>query len=203
MPSTISTASALAELIADGRNFRVPRVGDLAFYAFGTGPFSQPHIGLVSGVADYARTRSFTAIEGQVSSGMPRGNQDANGVFERTRFESDVLLFARPEYTEITAKDTDDVIQANRPESWVRTGMFLYGKLDTAKSNPTERVQLALAATVGLHEAERSRYDAPTRAAYARWQRRCGLTGADASGMPDKDTLQRLGTETNLFYVRD
>ncbi|MFG2461350.1 hypothetical protein ACGFWE_30400 [Streptomyces sp. NPDC048523] len=40
-----------------------------------------------------------------------------------------------------------------------------------------------------------------TVAAYAKWQRHLGYSGADANGIPGKVSLARLGEKTGLFTV--
>ncbi|MGC0339993.1 hypothetical protein [Streptomyces sp. SLBN-8D4] len=40
-----------------------------------------------------------------------------------------------------------------------------------------------------------------TIAAYAKWQKHLGYTGADANGIPGKVSLSRLGERTGLFTV--
>jgi hypothetical protein len=40
-----------------------------------------------------------------------------------------------------------------------------------------------------------------TIAAYSRWQKSLGYTGADANGIPGKTSLTKLGAKTGLFIV--
>lgn len=191
VPSLTSTASALAYFIANRRIFRVPRPGDIVFYAFSAegNSFGQPHCGLITTVRPDG---SFLAIEGQTSPGpaSPRANPTPNGVFERERYRTDVLAFARPRFrdTEKGDKNMTDV------KTWVRTGHFAYRK----SHKSVVLVQTAL----GVQGARRGYFDGRTKSAYAEYQRRQGLVGRAASGQPDMETLTKLGTSTGLFTVR-
>ena len=192
LPALSSTASALAYFIAKRRIFRVPRPGDIVFYAFSTedgNGFGQPHCGLITTVRPDG---SFLAIEGQTSPGpaSPRANPTPNGVFERERFRTDVLAFARPRFrdTEKGGRNMKDV------KTWVRTGHFAYRK----SHKSVALVQTAL----GVQHARRGVFDGPTKSAYAEYQRQQGLVGRAASGQPDTETLTKLGTSTGLFTVR-
>jgi hypothetical protein len=44
-------------------------------------------------------------------------------------------------------------------------------------------------------------FDGQTKSAYARWQRITGRVGADASGIPDRASLQLLGERTRKFQL--
>lgn len=180
-PPLTATSSALAEFVRTNRLYRTPRTGDVVFFVFPTeGSFGQPHVGLVTEVA----AGNFRCVEGQTASGNPRGNQDASGVFERTRYLTDVLGFGRPGYGKRTRK-------AAPPTETVRTLAVQPGKTN----QQVEAVQRRLGNAVQLQEAKRGTFDSATRSAYARWQRVCGKAGPDADGTPDSDTLIRLGFE--------
>ncbi len=59
-------------------------------------------------------------------------------------------------------------------------------------NNDTEQVQRALAVKLGVKLRINGVVDDATVKAYAQWQRKCGFSGADASGVPGKVTLERL-----------
>jgi len=44
-------------------------------------------------------------------------------------------------------------------------------------------------------------FDRSTQHAYARWQRMTGRVGADASGIPDRASLQLLGERTKKYKL--
>lgn len=191
LTSLVSTASALGAFIRGKDIVQTPRVGDIVFYTFSTdGPFSQPHIGLVTDASSYREASTFTAIEGQTSTGLPKGPQDADGVYERARYGTDVLAFARPKYkVRAEAKPSETVPK-------FRVSQFQPGKITKA----TEILQLALVETVGARDMVRGLYNAQTMSAVAAFQREAGhLTG---NGQMDDATLHRLAARTGYRYFR-
>ena len=194
MPACVQTGSGLAEFVADGRIRFLPAPGDIVFFSFpATGMWGQPHAGIVT-AAD-VQTDYFSAIEAQVSSGLPRASADRIGIFERTRWLHEVIAFARPDFKVRPGREpimqTDSVfVRLNR----VRPG---------SKSRDVQTVQLALTSVAGLRSHEVGIFDRATQDAYARWQRRIGRVGSDAIGTPDQGSLERLGRETGLFKVRE
>jgi hypothetical protein len=83
------------------------------------------------------------------------------------------------------------------------TGMpeIIVGNIRPGKRNrDIELVQRALVQKVGLgHGYKLGSYDGRTQRAYAHYQRVIGFVGDDANGIPDIDSLQRLGRETGTF----
>lgn len=62
------------------------------------------------------------------------------------------------------------------------------------KKNESVRiVQQALHKEVGLAKQANPIFNAATKTAYSRWQKKLGFTGADADGIPGKVSLQKLG----------
>ena len=105
VPTFTYTPSALAYFVEKNRLYGKPRRGDIVFYAFPTEDgLTQPHVGIVTDTSMWKVNRSFKAIEGQTDSGLPRGSRDKDGVYERIRYITDVLVFARPG---IKAQTTD------------------------------------------------------------------------------------------------
>ena len=197
IPACVYTPSGLAEFIYSRRWRETPQVGDVVFYSFPTaGAFGMPHVGIVSGlVGDFMQTGYFLAIEGQVSSGLPRDDADRLGVFERRRWKHEVLGFARPDFRE------------PRPGKGpkMQTGSLLvrFNRVRPGRgSSDIETVQLALTQVAGLKNHEPRVLDRPTRDAFARWQRMIGRVGSDASGVPDPSSLERLGRDTGLFELK-
>lgn len=194
-PSLISTVSALAEYHRLRRIFPSPRPGDIVFYAFSTdGDFSHPHVGLVTETRDWKTARTFKAVEGQTASGLKRGPQDEDGVYERTRREVDVLAFVRPRY----GKKRKKAPKSNGKVITARIDMLQPGKLN----GHVLRLQQALHATVGASGMKRGLFDEATASAVRRYQLRIGYTASEATGVPTVPTLQRLALETQYAYLR-
>lgn len=98
----VSTVAALGFYAARNRLYRKARPGDVVFFNFASNPqeaFEQPHVGIVTEVR---KDGSFRTVEGETAPGNPQGSQLADGVFERTRYRSDVLAFVRPEPRTVT-----------------------------------------------------------------------------------------------------
>ncbi len=192
-PNLVSTTAALGEFTRSNRIFRVPKAGDLVFYNFSTDhAFAQLHIGLVTDVSKWKKTGAFRVVEGQTASGLPKGPQESDGVYERTRYGTDVLAFARPKYGKTLTVSVPD------------TGPFV----QPANVQPGKRgksvvlLQSALNDAVGAVGMLRGTFDAPTVSAVARFQRYIGYTGERANGQPDETTLRRLALETKYKYFR-
>ena len=62
-------------------------------------------------------------------------------------------------------------------------------------------VQAALQKEVGLAKQVSPVFNAATKAAYAKWQKKLGYTGADADGLPGRASLIKLGKK-NGFTVK-
>jgi hypothetical protein len=197
-----SLASSSAAMKAYGKKlYRTPRIGDLVFFAFSQdSEFGEPHIGIVSENRDFKKLKSFRVIEGQTATGLPRGNQDTNGVYERTRYLTDVVGFGRinigsSKKTQVPAdQSAAEVLQVLKPSN------IQYGK----RSSSTEMLQVALAQVTDGSEFERGVFEDRTRSAFAAYQRYIGRVGRDAHGLPanDHQAVQRLGFETGVFQVK-
>ena len=186
LPNLNNTASALAEFTRLNRNFRVPQVGDLVFYGFNTdGPFTQPHIGIVTDVSKWKTDGMFKAIEGQTASGMPKGPQESDGVYERRRYATDVLTFVRPKYGVTTKQGAMSEFVVHPSDVHRKSG-----KAITA-------VQLALADAVGAQGMAKGVADGHWVSAVQAYQRRIG---AQPTGIVDEVFLARLSLDTNYRY---
>lgn len=194
LPACVYSPSGLAEFAKQRRVHMRPRPGDIAFYTFSTGDdFGMPHVGIVTGVTDWEKLNRFTAIEAQVNSGLAKGSTTHDGVFERTRYGYEVIGFGRPDFRVRPAREI--------PEADGRADVKLSQLRPGKRYSSIERVQLALGVKCGLSNAARGYWDGPTASAYARWQRMIGYVGKDVTGLPDSDSLERLGRETGYFRV--
>lgn len=195
LPACVYSTSGLAEFIKLRRWRAKPQPGDIAFFTFSTGDdFGSPHVGIVSDVTDWQRLGRVRVIEGNVNSGLPKGSPVNDGVFERTRYSFEILGFGRPDFSGQPAIDKD---KSTDGQPLIRLSNLQPGK----RHKDVERVQLALAKTCSLRNAKQGALDGQTMAAYARWQRSIGLVGSKANGIPDIDSLTRLGRETGYFRV--
>jgi len=190
VPTFAYTPSALAYFVEHNRLFRKPKRGDIVFYAFPTeDSLSQPHVGLITDTANWKLNRSFKAVEAQTDSGLPRGSRDKDGVYERIRYITDVLAFARPAHK---ARSTD--MKLNFTYTPDRASEYIAkvnSSLTNQPFNEVADIQMRLASTVGLRNARRGVFDAHTRSAYAKWQRFLGY-GPKATGQPDAPSLDQL-----------
>lgn len=220
LPSCVYTAAGLAELAKNGLVRSRPRPGDLVFFAFpsenAASAFSMPHVGIVIDVREFKSTGRFLTIEGNVRPPNAKYGQDTDGVHQRVRHQGDVLAFVRVTknggllpgklLTKLIAKlsstarlDATALEEAAREQKTVVTAALKPG----LRNRSIEVVQLALGVTVNLKSATPGTWDAATANAFARYQRRIGYVGTDASGNVDRPSLQRLATETGLFQVTD
>lgn len=186
-------ADGLAGFLRERRGQRRPAVGDVVFYAFSVdGIQGGPHLGIVTDASRWETDGSFRAVEAQVSSGLPRGSSQL-GVFERTRFATDVLAFGRPAFRAPLAARKDG--QRTEQLPLVTVAHLTTGR----RSRATEAVQLALAACVGARSMSPGTWCPRTVSAMAEYQRRTGRLGQDASGQPDAATLERLARDGGTF----
>jgi hypothetical protein len=194
IPSCVYTPAAAANFLRTGRLYVNPKPGDVVFFNFSTGAhFEMPHVGIVTDVTGVTFNGSFKTIEANVDTGLLKGPQDRNGIFERTRYLTDVLGFGRPDFSRNRLKD---------PEGEIRQPPVNLSRVLSLKPcRDVELIQLALAQEVGLRNAKRGTYDAQTRSAFANFQRKIGYVGDDATGLPDQNSLLALSAKTKLFSV--
>jgi hypothetical protein len=190
VPTFAYTPSALAYFVEHNRLFRKPKKGDIVFYAFPTeDSLAQPHVGIVTDTSMWKVNRSFKAIEAQTDSGLPRGSRDKDGVYERIRYITDVLAFARP-----GIKIAKSLRALNFTYTSDRASEYI-AKVNSSLTNQpfTEvaEIQMQLSIKVGLRDARRGVFDNHTRSAYAKWQRHIGY-GPKATGQPDSPSLDQL-----------
>lgn len=200
VPSLISTVAALAAFHRDSRVFREPKVGDIVFFAFSSesvDPFEQPHVGIVTNTDKWKVATSFDTIEGESESGAPRGPSGADGVYERTRFLTDVVAFARPVYRHVS--DTTVPRPLTDEESTVPVL-----RVPHVQPNRTSKgvvlLQNALWRVTGAGDFTKGKFDIHTQSAVAAFQREHGIV--KATGLVDDVTLKLLAEETHEEYFR-
>lgn len=198
-PAHLHTASALAFYIRNGMLRTKPLPGDLVFFAYsgegGKPAFDAPHIGVVTDVARWKSHGSIRIIEGQVSNGLPKSPQDGNGVYERTRYATDVLCFVRTRKTKrLPAADaqpsTLHIVKAAHLNRCTSAAQAASAKPEHRKSVELVQVALAEHPAVQLRNAERGVFNGQTRSALAAFQRYHGM--ANATGALDLQTLEAL-----------
>jgi hypothetical protein len=195
MPACVYSPSGLAEFINSRRWHAKPQPGDIVFFTWSTGEtFGMPHLGIVTDVRDWQRLGKFTTIEAQVNSGLAKAQESNDGIYQRVRWRDDVLGFGRPDFKKRPGRELIKV--DGQPEI-----KLIHVRPGIKPNRSIERVQLALASKVGLRNHLTGALDKRTIASYARWQRSIGFVGSDANGIPDIDSLRRLGKETGYFTV--
>ena len=204
LPSHVNTATALAFYIKNGWLHRNPKPGDIVFYNFPTASqtvsFDPGHIGVVTDTSKWKTASTFRAVEAQVASGLPKAASDTNGVYERTRFETDVAAFVRIPNRLLGVSTQDPGVPAATSHIEVRTAYLdrcVPGKAQTAKPEfrkAVEAVQVALSNHPGvqLRNVDRGVYDRQTRSAIAAFQRLQGYSPEECTGTANIRTLEDL-----------
>lgn len=204
LPSHVNTATALAFYIKNGYLHSKPQVGDLVFYNFPTASqtvsFDPGHIGVVTDVSKWKTASTFRAVEAQVASGLPKAASETNGVYERTRFETDVAAFVRIPNRLLGVSTLGAEVPAATSNIQVRTAYLdrcVPGKAQTAKPEfrkAVEAVQVALSNHPGvqLRNVDRGVYNGQTRAAIAAFQRLQGYPAEECTGVANIKTLDDL-----------
>jgi hypothetical protein len=223
LPSFVYTAAGLAESVLTGAISRVPQIGDIAIYNFPTdtghaaSSFSMPHAGIVTDVQEFKVNGRFITVEGNTDGGSKLLNKD--GVHQKIRSVTDVLLFCRPGFTtplhkttfnerflrifdgartKVTGEEVKEIETAASAPSIVKiNGGIRFGD----RNKKIELLQLALSTVTDLRGCELGKWDTQTKAACSRYQRNIGRTGSNVTGLPDQDTLLRLSKDTGLFVL--
>lgn len=227
IPSFVYSAAGLAQCIRSGAISRAPKVGDIAIYNFSSisgyepDPFGMPHCGIVTDVQEFMKSGRFVTVEG--NTGGPGQLSTKDGVHQKIRHVTDVLIFCRPAFTNgkigsrstfyerlmklidpartrITGDEIKELEKAASAPSILRlNGEIRYGD----RNKRIELIQLALATVTDLRGCEPGKWDAITGAACARFQRNIGRTGSDVTGLPDIGTLKRLSKDSRIFKLED
>jgi hypothetical protein len=225
IPSFTYTPNGLAESIRSGNISRTPRPGDIAIFSFSStsheglaaSSFDMPAAGIVTDVRELRKSGRFLTIEGNTTGQSPYQNKD--GVHQRIRHLTDVVLFCRPAefqgaaasfpfrlFTKLSEKfaglHPDRIELDGLQELTKETVLVKLAALKTGTRNRSiEVVQLALSRVTDIKGAERGKWDSATASAFARYQRSIGKVGTDAQGTVDLVSLQKLSEETGLFKV--
>lgn len=194
--SLVSTTAALGFFAARDRLFLDrPEPGDLVFYAFpSTGLFDQPHVGLVTETVHFKATGTFHAVEGETASGLNRGSQDRDGVFERERYAPDVAAFVRPR----AARPVD---LTGIPEDVPTLRPTNFSKRSPLRTESTVALQYALFHTTGFDRFVQGQWDSLTRSAFNQFLRTAGLYD-EVGEYPTAEQLQVLADVTENRYFR-
>jgi len=203
LPTThVATAAALRYYMISGRLHTKPKPGDVAFFVFPTdgetGPYNQMHVGIVTGSENFLRDGSFKVIEGQIDPGLPRtSNRVKNGVHVRTRYATDVVGFGRPALKPKSL--TDELSSELSTKPVIKASIMKPG----LKHRQVALLQQELKAARLFTGTYTGILDARTMAAVASFQRTIGYVGSEASGVPDRNTLDRLAQIRQTFNVTD
>lgn len=217
IPACVQTASAIAEFLRNGQVQSRPLPGDIVFFNFSSAAsaFGMPHCGIVTDVREYATTGKFLTVEGNIDNGHPRYEFDyKDGVYQRVRHQTDVLMFARvaPQLPDKLLTNIAKMFRGRRTlieSQQIQEAAKEQLKVEPEMIKPTKRnkqievVQLALATVVDLKDVKRGYWDFTTMNAFSRYQRNIGYVGDDADGIPNVHSLQRLARDTGLFQVKD
>lgn len=190
----VSTTAALGWFVKHGRVFTEdPQPGDVVFYAFPSlNNFEQPHVGLVTETVHFKESGEFRALEGETASGLSRGNQDADGVFERTRYEPDIVGFVRPRAPRpLDLRSIPDDVITIRPTN--------FNKRSPARMKATIAVQLALFEATGADKFAAGEWDGLTRSAFEQFLRTVGVY-EEVGDLPSDLQLYILGQATMNRY---
>lgn len=192
IPACVYSTSGLAEFIRRRSWYENPQPGDIVFFTFATDDqFGMPHVGLVTNTDHWRPDGHVQTIEAQVNSGLAKASLTRDGVFRRVRSQHEVLGFGRPGYGLTANPDLTGVPEIN-------IGNIRPGK----RNKEIELVQRALVQRVGLRIGKPGLFDGHLLTAYAHYQRIIGFVGDDANGIPDIDSLKRLGRETRTFTAK-
>lgn len=194
LPACVYTPSGLAEFVHTRRFKTRPRPGDIVFFSSETDQdFGMPSAGIVTDITNVRETDRFKCIQAQTHPGLPKSSKDRDGVYIRERWLGDTIGFGRPDFKARPGGDLNNATDrlSIDPNS-VRPGR---------KNQYIATVQIALWVIVDLKISEPGKFDERTREAFARYQRRIGIVGSAATGIPDAGQLGRLGRESKMFEV--
>jgi len=187
IPACVYTPTGLAEFIFQKRWRAEPKIGDIAFFSFSTkpnDPFSMPHVGIVVDTTGWKNGGEFVTVEAQID----------NTVKTVLRWKYETSGFGRPDFKKRPALGT---VGKTEPVS------IIFEKIRPAsRGRDVLNVQIALSQVTDLQNHQPAIFDTTTQRAFARWQRMIGFVGADATGVPNRQSLERLSQVTGLFSER-
>ncbi len=185
--SLVSTVTALSYYVRRNRLKLKPKPGDIVFLNHSERPWEQPQVGLVISTAGWRVNGHVLTVEGETRTGSPKGSQEADGIFERHRYETDIIGFVTPRPPKTVKPKADGPI--------LRTSFLTSNP--TTKANATARIQQALFDLTGQTNFDQGKLDPHTRSALAKWNRERGAILTD--GTPDDKTLKQLGETSGVF----
>jgi len=199
LPRVVYTPAGLADFLRSGRVRTRPQPGDVVFFTFSTGQgFESPHVGIVTDTTGWDSHRRFKCIEGMTDSGNPKAQFSADGVYERIRYSTDVVIFGRPAWGRNFFRRVTGLPGGGN--------LVSVSAVQPGNRKPlaqVRRVQDALVLQVSLGAFQDGIFDGSTKAAYSAWQRRLGYVGNAASGFPDLSSLRILGEVSGIFTVAE
>lgn len=170
-----------------------PKRGDIVFLETSTASeFGSPHMGIVIDTSRHATDGIIQTVEAMTASGLPRQAQVPNGVYVRTRHQTEVIGYGRPKYKTVFPLTPNENAPTVTPAQ-VRKGI---------KHKSVEYVQLALSKVTGVKGLSKGHFDTKTKLAYAKFQRDIGYVGISASGDADFNSLKVLGELTGFFNAK-
>jgi hypothetical protein len=164
-------------------NAEAAKAGDVVFFSWDGGPVAD-HVGLVR--ADSPAGASVSTIEANTSSGTAGSQSNGDGCYERTRSRGVILGFGRPVYVAAPKPAPAPSLVAFPGADWFTRG----------RKSPVVLAMRKRLIAVGC-----GRYTSSTNPdvigqgdinSYEAWQRKCGLTGADAKWPPGKGSWDKL-----------
>lgn len=186
--STVTALGYYAQRNGVWTKVRTARPGDIVFFNFATDParwYEQPHVGVVTEVN--RKTGAFRTVEGETGPGVPQGSQLIDGVFERTRFQTDVLGFVRPEPRKAASAVTGDPPHLK---------MSYFESNGKTVARAVETVQIALNHVDSSLSFNRGKRDGEFKSALGRYNRETGLP--ESRGEITARNLRRLADETGF-----
>lgn len=99
----------------------------------------------------------------------------------------------RPPVTPVTPPPTVSKPKPPAPPKPLKPVVRLLDVQPRKRNESVAIVQEALHKEVGLAKQATPLFNAATKTAYAKWQKKLGYTGADADGIPGAESLKRLG----------
>jgi len=182
-----------------GRFSVYPAVGAIFFI----GDSGDEHTGLVY---KYDGSNIYT-IEGNTNTD---GSANGNGVYKRVRERSSIYGYGYPNYSDaIVSADPKWGGTATPPSTTPPSGGSTVPSIRLTDVQPGDNNSSVLLVQKALkkvypdfdYSSGPGVFGPRTTAAYARYQRSLGFSGADASGTPGNTSLVALGKQTGLFTV--
>lgn len=198
-PSFVSPVDALLWFERRARVFRKPKRGDVVFFSNGGSTASVLSVGLVTATARRRGDGSVLAVCGEVSSGLPRGPQDADGVYVRSVFASEVVGFGRLRWRGLSVTgETVHALTADNAVNRLSTSHIMSTRRSSEKFSSIKLMQRALFFALGESEFTAGVLDVKTRRALAVFSRLNGVLDNPA-GDPRQDILDKLGSDSGLW----